>query len=176
VEVEVKYEVLDRDRLLDRLAGLGIILTDPVLQEDQAYAPAEWSYDMSKIGVSFARLRTEYGAHRFTVKQPLTDEQTCVEHECHVSDRAEMHHALVTMGWRPTVQIVKQRRTARWGEYSVCLDDVHGLGTFLEIEALVVDDVDRTRHRLHELAAELAVLGERVDRTYDSLVRELSVL
>ena len=169
MEVEVKYQVPDRDQLLDRLAGLGVTLTGPVLQEDQAYAPADWSYGHSKIGVSFARLRTEADAHLFTVKKPVTDEQACIEYECVVSDRDAMHHALLTMGWRPTVRIVKERRVGRWGPYSVCVDDVEGLGTFVELEA-IAEETTEARTGLRAAADRIGSLGEPVERTYDSLV------
>ena len=57
-EVEAKYRVSDVDRLIAALTQRQILLSEPLGQDDQAYAPADWSYGMSKIGVPFARLRT----------------------------------------------------------------------------------------------------------------------
>ena len=83
-----------------------------MVQDDQAYAVAGWRYGQSKLGVPFARLRTEAGRHVFTVKVPGDNELSCAEHETAVADRDEMHMAVVAMGFTPTVRIVKTVATA----------------------------------------------------------------
>ena len=57
-EIEVKYRVEDMEALLVALKSRGIELSEPVFQDDQAYAPAGWQFGDSKLGVSFLRLRT----------------------------------------------------------------------------------------------------------------------
>lgn len=56
-EVEVKYRVTDLEALLVALKACGIGLSEPVHQDDQAYAPVGWEFGESKLGVSFLRLR-----------------------------------------------------------------------------------------------------------------------
>ncbi|MER6756599.1 CYTH domain-containing protein [Micromonospora echinofusca] len=175
-EVEVKYLVSDESALLSALAGQGIRLSEPVRQDDQAYAPASWRYGMSKRNVTFARLRTQSGRHLFTVKRPLDNELACVEHETVVADRAQMHDALLIMGFVPTVRITKTRRTGTWGEVTVCVDVVGGLGVFLEVETMAGenDAGTETQERLHSQVVALGVAVERVTHTYDSLLRARS--
>ncbi|MFF5265417.1 hypothetical protein ACFY4C_41595 [Actinomadura viridis] len=43
----------------------------------------------------------------------MANEQVCIEHETVVGDQQQMRRALVAMGFKPTVKIVKTRRTAR---------------------------------------------------------------
>ncbi|GLZ16256.1 hypothetical protein Acsp04_64910 [Actinomadura sp. NBRC 104425] len=177
-EIEVKYRVvLDGPALEAALAARGAVLSAPVRQDDQAYAPRSWRYGDSKIDVPFARLRTQEGQHLFTVKRPVANEQACIEHETTVEDRAQMHQALVAMGFQPTVRIVKTRRTARLdtrelGEVLVCVDEVEHLGLFLELEAVRVDSAEVAQRTLDRLARSLGVELERVSDTYDSLVRQ----
>jgi adenylate cyclase class 2 len=83
---------------------------------------------MSKIGVPFARLRSQGGRVLFTVKVPRANELDCAEQETVVADRAAMHEALLLFGMVPTVRIVKDRRTGSWGGMQVCVDLVEGLG------------------------------------------------
>jgi hypothetical protein len=52
-EIEVKYRVDDLEALLVALKSRGIELSEPVFQDDQAYAPADWQFGDSKLGVSF---------------------------------------------------------------------------------------------------------------------------
>lgn len=89
-EIEVKYRVEDMEALLVALKSRGIELSEPVFQDDQAYAPAGWQFGDSKLGVSFLRLRTVAGCHYFTLKQPADSAQACLEYETQVTDRQAM--------------------------------------------------------------------------------------
>jgi adenylate cyclase, class 2 len=173
-EIEVKYRIDDLEALLTALKSRGIELSDPVHQDDQAYAPEHWQFGDSKLGVSFLRLRTTGGRHQFTLKQPGSNAQACLEHETEVTDRAAMHAAVLRMGYRPTVQIIKTRRTATLDNCSLCVDDVEGIGGFLELERLAADDTDEAADQA-ELAAfidSLDIAATRTHDTYDSLVHD----
>lgn len=171
-EIEVKYRVDDLEGLLAALKSRGIEVTDPLRQDDQAYAPVAWQFGDSKLGVSFLRLRTVAGRHYFTLKQPTQNDQACLEYETEVTDRKAMHHAAVHMGYRPTVRIIKVRRMASIGGCLLCIDEVEGVGGFIEAERMVPDDVDAQAVQA-ELAALIESLGTvttRTTETYDSLV------
>ncbi|MGH8791249.1 MAG: class IV adenylate cyclase [Stackebrandtia sp.] len=173
-EIEVKYRVDDSHAVAEVLARRGAVWSFPVSQDDQAYAPADWDYSKSKLGVAFARLRTEGGRHVFTVKIPQANEQACAEHETEVANRERMHLALLAMGWAPTVRIVKTRLTARLQDVWLCVDDVEHAGAFLEVEAMASGgegDLE-VQERLEAFVLSLGVAGERVSDTYDSLVRQ----
>ncbi|MFG1608601.1 class IV adenylate cyclase [Actinoplanes sp. NPDC049265] len=172
-EVEAKYRVGDLNELIAALTQRQVVLSEPSVQDDQAYAPTTWSYGMSKIGIPFARLRTQQERHLFTVKKPVDNEMACLEHESEVVDRNAMHAALLTMGWAPTVRILKQRRTGSWAGASVCVDVVDGLGPFVEVERVVskTESGERVQAELDALVRSLGVAVERVSDTYDSLIR-----
>lgn len=53
-----------------------------------------------------------------------------------------MRHAALHVGYRPTVRIVKTRRTASIGDCSLCIDDLEGVGGFIEAECMIPDDAD----------------------------------
>ena len=101
---EVKYRVDDLEGVLAALKSRGIEVSDPVHQDDQACAPAGWQFGDSKLGVSFLRLRTVASRHYFTLKQPVDNDQACLEHETEVADRDAMHHSVLHIGYRPTVR------------------------------------------------------------------------
>ncbi|MFI6758970.1 class IV adenylate cyclase [Micromonospora sp. NPDC050417] len=172
-EIEVKYRVSDTDAMIDALRDRGVELSAPVEQDDQAYAMRGWSYGQGKTGFAFARLRSQGGRHLFCVKQPVDNELACMEHETEVAEREQMHAAIVAMGFYPTVRIVKDRRTGRLGSMSLCLDEVRGLGSFLEIETMVSDTRSgaEVQHELDSFARSLGVELMRSTETYDSLVR-----
>jgi adenylate cyclase, class 2 len=171
-EIEVKYQVEDMEALLLALKSRGIELGESVFQDDQAYAPAEWQFGDSKLGVSFLRLRTVNGRHYFTLKQPADNAQACLEYETEVADRQAMHHAAIRMGYRPTVRITKTRRVAALDDLSLCVDDVEGIGGFLELERMALDDADAqaVQADLAALVSSLGVAATRTAQTYDSIV------
>jgi adenylate cyclase class 2 len=171
-EIELKYRVDDLEALLVALKSRGIELSEPVFQDDQAYAPAGWQFGDSKLGVSFLRLRTVQGRHYFTLKQPAGNTQDCLEYETQVDDRQAMHHAALHMGYRPTVRITKTRRTATLDDSSLCIDEVDGVGEFLELERMAPDhaDAQAIQADLAAFVSSLGIAATRTDQTYDSLV------
>ena len=172
-EIEVKYRVVDADDLELAFATRGLVLSTAVHHEDQAYAPNGWSYGMSKQGVPFARLRTQNGRHLSSLKQPTDNELACLEFETEVTDRDQMHQAILHMGISLTVRIVKTRRTARLGGLALCLDVVEHLGVFLEIERVIPPgrSGEAVQADLDAFARSLGVELERTTDTYDSLLR-----
>lgn len=85
-------------------------------------------------------------------------------------------------GWRPvswrgstlaTVRIVKTRRTATFGDLTLCVDELDGLGVFLEVERMVPSDMpgDAVQEGLSRFVASLGIEAEQTGQTYDFLVR-----
>lgn len=172
-EVEVKYQVRDTETLLVALKTRGIEPGAPVYQDDQAYAPEGWTYGDAKRGMSFVRLRTVEDQHTFTLKRPAENALSCDEYETTVADREQMHHAILAMSFSPTVRIAKVRCIATVDDLVLCVDEVETLGTFLELERIVPDDVpgEAVQAELAGFVASLGVQAERTRETYDSLVR-----
>ena len=174
-EVEVKYRIRDVEALLVALKMCGVELGVPFCQDDQAYAPDGWAYGDDRRGVPFARLRTVDGRHVFTLKRPTENVLSCEEHETAVADRDQMHRAVVAMGFRPTVRIVKMRRTGTLGDLVLCVDELDGLGVFLEVERMVPDGVpgEAVQAELSRFVGSLGIEAEQTGQTYDVLVRGL---
>jgi adenylate cyclase class 2 len=172
-EVEVKFRVSDREALHVALKERRIKLGEPIYQDDQAYAPNGWQFGDNKLGVSFLRLRTVNGKHAFTLKRPTINALSCLEYETEVADREQMHQAIVQMGFSPTVRVAKSRQTTEFDGISLCVDDLEGVGTFLELERMVPEGVSEStvQDELAEFVASLGTTAERTAESYDSLVR-----
>ena len=76
------------------------------------------------------------------------------------------------MGYRPTVRVAKIRRVAALEHCLLCVDDLEGLGAFLELERMVPDEVaaEVVQADLAAFAVSLGVTAARTEETYDSLV------
>jgi adenylate cyclase, class 2 len=67
------------------------------------------------------------------------------------------------------------RRTGSLGDMVLCLDELDGLGVFLEVERMVPDGVpgEAVQAELSRFVASLGVDAEQTSQTYDDLVRAL---
>jgi hypothetical protein len=89
-----------------------------------------------------------------------------------LEDRQAMHHAALHMGYLPTVRIAKTRRTATLDDTLLCIDEVDGVGEFLELERLAPDhaDAQAIQADLAAVVSSLGITATRTDETYASLV------
>lgn len=91
-----------------------------------------------------------------TYKGPKLDQisNTRTEYETAISDGKTMEKVLEALGYQPIFTVEKVRRTYRLHDVTLCMDEVTGLGQFLELETLVPAEEHREKaleHLLHLL-------------------------
>ena len=150
-EVELKFPLADRDRLLAALKEIGAEGQPQLRQCDRYFDhPAR---DFAQTNEAF-RIRQSGEQTRLTYKGPLLDEATKTRREIELSladgrqTAEQMAELLKALGFTE-VRSVKKTRTPyhlSWQgrEMEVTLDDVERLGWYLEIETLA-GDKDRTQ-------------------------------
>jgi pantoate--beta-alanine ligase len=170
-EVEAKYPLPDRDRLLTRLAGWSA--GEDRQDSDQYFNAPDRDFAVTDEAV---RIRSVGDRHWITYKGPKVDPLTKTRFELElplgdgpaaVDAWADLLHRL---GYRPTAVVRKQRRILRSTrdgfDVTVTLDRVDGLGDYAELEIVAPEgDVERARHAVLALAAELG-LGPPERRSY----------
>ncbi|MFC4408468.1 class IV adenylate cyclase [Haloarchaeobius iranensis] len=88
------------------------------------------------------------GTTMVTYKGPLVDDRskTREEFETAVADRDAMEGLLDGLGFEPAATVRKRRRRFALSGYTVTLDEVAGLGEFVEVETEVEsDDIEDAR-------------------------------
>ncbi|KTG11287.1 adenylate cyclase [Haloprofundus marisrubri] len=142
-EVELKVRA-DHDDVRERLAALDAEELGGVAQADTYYdAPHR---DFAETDEAF-RIRRERRTDamadedaaetaKVTYKGPLVEAEskTREEFETGVDDGETMAGVLEGLGFEPAAVVEKQREYFRVDEYTVVLDDVDGLGEFVEVE------------------------------------------
>lgn len=173
-EIEVKVRVKDLQAAEHELLKRGCTLSAPIRQEDTIYTKKGSSvYHTSKEGHTVMRIRKMKDKVEFNLKQQRSNELDNTEYETAVDDPAAIHNILGILGYEPEVEVKKTRRKGKLKEYEICLDEVDGLGSFIELEKLAPDNSDPVVIQ-EELLTELESLGlSRKDqefRGYDTQI------
>lgn len=176
-EVELKFRLDDPEALREWLRKLAAVPGDVVEQRDVYLAHP--SRDFAATDEAF-RIRSIGDDNRLTYKGPLVDQQTKTRQEVEVSfatgadNRSQMLLLLESLGFRAVRKVVK-RRTPHHLDWDgrvveLAVDDVEGLGRFLELETLAAEpDWESARDSLLRLAEHLG-LKQSERRSYLQLL------
>lgn len=183
-EVELKFPVADPADVERRLVGLGARLSAAVDQVDRYFAHPARDFAVTDEALRLRRVGDDVVV---TWKGPRIDAVTKTRREIELAVTpvtagtldgaatiARWTDLLEALGFRQVREVSKRRRTAIVhrddAEIEAAIDEVHGLGWFLELEEqAAANDVDRARERLGALAREIGC-GTPERRSYLELL------
>lgn len=169
-EIEVKIKIQDSRAAEEKLSRYGCVLSSPVMQEDVIFADPAVPFAEFKSNINILRIRNEGGRSIFTLKRPQANEFDAIERELEISDSEQMRDILEYLGYKEMVQVRKLRKKGTAGGYQVCLDDVEGLGIFLELEKIADENAEKVQNDMMEFLASLGLAGERITKGYDTMM------
>ncbi|HEX3568681.1 MAG TPA: class IV adenylate cyclase [Candidatus Saccharimonadales bacterium] len=137
-EIEVKAQVADKAGLLARIAKQQVSLSAPLKQHDVVFGPPGFAVGSNWLRIRIENDQTVY----FTLKKSVNGSLDNLELEVKVNNATEMERIVRQLGYELFSDITKTRQKAKVGDIEVCIDDVEGLGTFIEAELLMPDDAD----------------------------------
>jgi adenylate cyclase class 2 len=159
-EVELKVRA-DHDAVRDRLDQLGASAAGTVEQVDTYYDAPHRDFAATDEALRLRRETTADAATtHITYKGPLVEvaSKTREEFETTVGDDDTAAAILDALGFTPAATVEKHRERYRYDEFTVTLDDVAGLGTFVEVDAEAREaDIDATRERARDLLTDLGL-------------------
>ena len=145
-EVEVKIKVSQLSQFKEYCESAGFQFSSPVTQVDEVYvdrAHAKHFGVTDKLRTAtFIRLRTSEHKNSITVKQRLSGELDCLERQWEVGTFNDTKELLDGLSFQKLVTVKKARRIAANNDFNVCLDEVEGLGQFIEVEKLCSQDIN----------------------------------
>jgi len=113
------------------------------------------------------RVRRSGGDVEVSYKGPRMRSSAKARLELTVSADGDVEAVLEALGFRKVAVIRKRREYYSYGSLTISLDDVEGLGQFVEIEAVASSEVSLGEAEAEVSAlAERLGLAERVDATY----------
>jgi len=139
-EIEVKAKLVNEAAVEASLAAMGAKLSTPIQQADRVYLQNGTAFEEITVNTPVLRIRTQTpGEILLTYKHIRGEELDKQEHEVTVDDAAEMEKILNLSGFYQAVAFTKVRRKCEISGYEICLDEVDGLGSYIEIEKLIPD-------------------------------------
>lgn len=148
----------------------------PLRQIDQIFLFGSSSFKNFKRGDPVMRIRTSNDALYLTYKRSVTAGGDRIEHELKIDSAEVAQELLNELGYQQAVVVDKVRRNYVVGDLTVSLDDVHGLGYFIEVELLcasedkVADAVTQILNYTRALGIPESALEER---KYDEMLSSL---
>lgn len=133
LEIEAKAMVENKEEVKQRILEAGGKYIKTEVQRDIYFAhPLQ---DFIKTDEAL-RIRAAGKEHILTYKGPKLDELTKTREEIEVKleDAASMAEILKRLGFTEVAPVVKTRSHYTLGDYWVAVDEVDGLGHFIEIE------------------------------------------
>ncbi len=167
IEIEIKARA-DLHALREALKQEGAALDRAVEQADIYYNAPDRDFGKTDEAL---RLRNEGGQIFLTYKGAKLDtkSKTRKEVEVEVADFDKAEDILLSLGFKRTLRVHKLREIYHLGDGAVvCLDRVDGLGDFIELETMAVDEgaVADRRDWLIGVMRRLGVGGDLIRESY----------
>ena len=171
-EVDLKLRVSDLVLAEATLLKMGAESLNSEVQSDVYFNHPCRSFEETDEAVRIRSRTIESGhvaasAHplaELTYKGPKVDSKTKtrVEYSVGVDDPVRMTEVLRSIGFREVATVVKNRRFLRIDETTISMDDVKGVGSFIEFEVIATgkEEMVRARERLLSLVRELGFSPE----------------
>lgn len=174
-EIEIKLKVENYQIVRDVLVKQGWIPLKKLHQVDFIYVERKLQFDKITSGTPVTRLRVQDKSEYYlNVKVSQTSELDCIEHEVKVDNVIEAKKIVKLLGLNEVMRVSKHREVGSLGDYTVCLDNVDDLGTFIEFEALVSDaeiDLNQLKAKMMNDITELEIGAlEEVLVGYDTML------
>lgn len=174
IEVEIKVPVLNREKIIDELKQTGFVCGD-LVRESDLYFDNECGQIKKSDGAlrlrSCENLTQQHTKQWMTCKGPKLDEisMTRTEMEMEIGCVNTGEAILKFLGYVHTYPVTKLRQYyfLKEKEISACLDQVEGLGDFLELEQVVKTEEERP-----EALKNLLSILEKLGFSEESMIRE----
>ena len=170
MEYEVKIRVADLGPVRARLAALGIRPEGKATERDRYFNSPSRDFATTDEAI---RIRTSGRETTLTYKGPkvgLGGIKAREELIAPVASAEPLGEILHRLGFPETAVVVKERETYRVEGTSVALDEVRGLGSFVEIEAPAGLDGREAVALIGRVRERLGIAGEETTLSYLELI------
>ncbi|MDF1557154.1 MAG: class IV adenylate cyclase [ANME-2 cluster archaeon] len=176
IEVEIKAPLSEREAVMSKLIEHGCTYLGHRIQSDTYYNAQD--RDFAKTDEAL-RIRKDGECHLITYKGPKvgTISKSRKEVELEISSPEVADELLTCLGYSKVMNINKTRDNYRLDQYTISLDNVRGLGDYIEIETAAQTEGE-VPHKVENMIALFTSMGLTKDilitKSYLELLKEKS--
>lgn len=163
LEIEQKFQITDKSKLLDQLKRIGAEQGATLEQEDYYFAHPSRNFVETDEALRIRRIGTE---NHVTYKGPKRATVSKIRKEIELAFESgstalgELKEMLELLGFRPVRNVKKQRTPFSFQheqrKFEITIDEVEQLGTFAEVETLAEEsDLETAEAAVIQLAEKL---------------------
>ena len=185
IEIEAKFKLsasITRDKLITVLESHLVVPISVKHQIDKVFLLPEQVDTPIIPGSKIMRMRDildpetgELQRSLITLKIEGQTKLASDEYEFTVDDGDMARQMLTALGWQEVVTVDKVRLESKTEDYTICVDEVAGLGLFIELEVLAGDEAntDNIQQQMYSFLKSLNIDGELWKTPYDTSIRNL---
>lgn len=134
---------------------------EPIEQIDTYYAVPMRDFAETDEALRLRRISGDEGRVELTYKGPKIDpgSKARIEYQTDIGDADAIDAIFDALSFQQAATVEKHRERFDRDGFTVTLDNVHGLGEFVEVEAVIDDDssIEVTREATHEILRSLGL-------------------
>jgi adenylate cyclase class 2 len=170
IEIELKVQVPDLAPVRERLLAIGAHMTEKTGEHDIYYNAPHRDFAVTdealRVRYSSGRTTITYkGAKRRDLAFKAREELNVI-----VESGKEFEQILERIGFRKTAVVDKVREYYSVEQASIALDEVGGLGSFVEIEVIRTESDVSDTNIINNIAEKIGVRGEQILASYLELI------
>lgn len=173
-EIEIRIPINNKKRILDALYSKNFVLIKCTEQYDKVFQKLKKT-DSGKIEELLFRIREESQKYIVTFKK-IINKTDVIEYESLIGDPRSMEKIILENEYNIYAFIKKRRVFGKVDNINICLDEVEGLGCFLEAE-LIINDYENKKSAKSILLNFIESLGCDIkdisDKRYHTMIHEL---
>ncbi len=185
IEIESKFKLasdITRDNLIAILKSQFITSISSKRQIDTVFLLPEQVDAPIVPGSKIMRVRDVLNPETGELQQSLMTlkvegqvKLASEEYEFTVGDGNVARQILTALGWQEVVTVDKVRLESKTEDYTICIDEVAGLGLFIELEILTEDsaDVKNIQQQMYSFLKSLNIDGKLWKIPYDTSIRNM---
>ncbi|MDD3753484.1 MAG: class IV adenylate cyclase [Methanobacterium sp.] len=161
IEVEVKAHATNLDEIEKKVIEIGASRRGEEYQEDLYFNAPHRDFAQTDEALRIRKTKSENSEKTYiTYKGPKMDElsKTRKEIEVAVEDPSNVAEILQNLSFRAVAMVRKNRTIYTLDELIITLDQVHGVGDFVEIEKETAEGED-TEEALNQIFATYSKIG-----------------
>lgn len=179
IELKAQYDSLKRLELEQYLKEQGFQEVRYFTQQDEYFNHPERDFQKTDEALRIRREQRNDGTSHCCITYKGANDsligQSRRELETRVEDEHKMRQILLALGFRSAAEVKKRRKEYKKEDLTVCLDELDGLGSYVEIEVILPEtetgSESATENRLREFLSELSFIRPAIEPlTYLELV------